>query len=442
MENQDADWKKLLSRLSIPALVVGLLLVLFTPRPTSAVPMFARRYNLKCYACHTIPPMLNENGYMFERLGFHLPPALQPDHAPVKISELVKAEPKWRLSNNASLAVVDGSYSAERTRTEGSAPSSTSAFQIGSWNAYFGGWIPNTNFFYYAEDDIVTGGSSDNTLMNAIFGYAGGTARSSWYAEAGRMHLQVAQGTRAAEVYSLLPTSPLLFENMGPTNFVFDQSPVGAQVGYTWASPKYKNVLAATLMVTNGDNADGSEILGPSDRNSKDVWFDADWWYAPESGVTFLDYYGRKDQIQNPGLSNQFTFTPVIRRQGIFANYRLFHPINLDILGGYMHGRDNWLFTLGGSPEHYLSDGYFCEADYYIRRGLALVGRYDGLHQELTGGSGRTFIHDWTVGAEKAFTPSGNIVGRVAYGYTSGRDPFSALSSTDELFQADLAFNF
>lgn len=441
MENYEKGRKKFSLTLFIPPLAAGLFLVVFIPRPTSAVPMFARRYNLKCYACHTIPPVLNENGYLFVRLGYHLPPALVADHAAPKISELVKAEPEWRLTNNAALAVVDGSFSAERTTAHGQAPSSTSAFQVGSWNAYFAGWIPNTNFFYYSEYDIVTGGSSDNTLMNANFGYAGGTARSSWYADVGRMHLQVAEGTRAAQVYSLLPSSPLLFENMGPTNFVFDQSPVGAQIGYTWASPKYKNVLAATLMATNGDNADGSEILGPSDRNSKDIWFDADWWYAPESGVTFLDYYGRKDQVQNLGQPDQFSFTPIIRRQGIFANY-MFRPIKVDVLGGYMHGRDDWRFSLAGPPESYLSDGYFCEVNYYIRRGLAVVGRYDGLHQKITGGSGPTFIHDWTVGAEKAFTPSGNIVGRVAYGYTSGRDPLSGLRSTDKLFQGDIAFNF
>jgi hypothetical protein len=429
------------ARFVVPLWLALIIISTFVPRRTEAIPQFARRYNLKCYACHTIPPVLNENGYLFKRLGYHLPPALQKDKPAPKISELVKKEPEWRLTNNAALAVVDGSFSAERTTAEGATPSSTSAFQVGAWNAYFAGWVPDTNFFYYGEFDIVTGGKSDNTLRNANFGYAGGTAKSSWYADVGRRHLQVAEGTRAAAIYSLLPSPPLLFENMGPTNFIFDQSPVGVELAYTWASPKYKNVLAATLKVTNGDNADGSEILGPADRNSKDVWFDADWWFAPESGVTFLNYYGRKDQTQNSGQPNEFSFTPIIRRQGIFANYML-RPDKVDSLGGYMHGRDDWLFAVGGPSGSYLSNAYFGEVDYYIRGGLAVVGRYDGLHQKITGGVGPTFIHDWTVGAEKAFTPSGNIVGRLAYSYKVGRDPVSALRSTDKLFQADIAFNF
>ena len=76
MENHQVERKNFPFRFTIPALAAGLFSALFIPRPTPAVPMFARRYNLKCYACHTIPPVLNENGYMFKRLGYHLPPAL------------------------------------------------------------------------------------------------------------------------------------------------------------------------------------------------------------------------------------------------------------------------------------------------------------------------------------------------------------------------------
>jgi hypothetical protein len=86
------------------------------------------------------------------------------------------------------------------------------------------GWLPDTNFFYLAEFDIITNGTVSPTLTNAYFGYAGGNAKSSWYLAGGREHLQIGEGTRAAEVYSLLLASPLLFENSGPTNFILDQS--------------------------------------------------------------------------------------------------------------------------------------------------------------------------------------------------------------------------
>jgi len=418
------------------------LLLFCLPKKLAAVPQFARRYNLKCSACHTIVPVLNEQGYLFKRLGYHLPPALEEGTVAPSISDLVKKEPQWSLTNNASLAVADFSFSAERTTSEGTTPSSAQAFQVGAWNAYVGGWIPDTNFFYYAEFDIVTGGSTNPVLSNAYFGYSGGNARSSWYIAGGREHLQIGEGTRAAQVYSLLPDSPLLFENASPTNFVVDQSPVGIDAGYTWASSNYKRVFAATAKVTNGDSADGSEILAPSNRSSKDVWFDVDFWYAPESGVTFIDYYGKKDQVNTDTLGNQFTFRPKIRRQGVFGNYM--YNAKIDFLAGYLHSRDDWESAAGGPFSSFVGNDYFVALDYYITRGLAVSGRFDRLNQQITGtgGVGKQNTHDWTIGANKTFTPMGNIIGRIAYSILSGRDPVSGIKATDKKIQADISFNF
>ena len=441
--------------LPLGALITGMVacLVVFLPRRSealpigsmvhvNAVPQFARRYNLKCSACHTIVPVLNEQGYMFKRLGYHLPPALEKGKPAPKISDLVKKEPQWTLTNNVAPAVTDFSYSAERATQEGQPNSSTSAFQVASWNAYFGGWLPDTNFFYYGELDIVTGGSTNPDMTAAKFGYAGGNARSSWYAAGGREHLQIGNGTRAAQVYSLLPSAPLFYETPSPTNFVVDQSPVGIDLGYTWASSNYSKVFAATVKVTNGNNADGSEILGPSARNSKDVYVDVDYWYAPESGVTFLSYYGRKDNLQTDSLGNQFTFHPHIRRQGIFGNYKLFSKV--DFLGGYLHSSDDWQVSQGGPLTRFIGNDYYAAVDYYILQGLAVSARFDRLNQKITGvsGVGTQNVNDWAVGVSKTLTPSGNVIARAAYSSLWGRDPVFARKSTDKLFQMDISFNF
>ena len=448
MSGRKISWLPLVASLLVVASVSAVLL----PNKTqagplrgmihvNAVPQFARRYNLKCSACHTIVPVLNEQGYMFKRLGYHLPPALEKGQPAPKISDLVKKEPDWTLTNNVAPAVTDFSYSAERTTQQGTNPLSTSAFQVASWNMYMGGWIPDTNFWYYAEFDIVSGGSTNPELGNAYFGYTGGNARSSWYAAGGREHIQIGEGTRAAQVYSLLPNAPLLFENSSPTNFIVDQSPVGIDLGYTWASSNYRNVLGVTVKVTNGDNADGTETLSPSTRNSKDLYARLDYWYAPESGVTFLNYYGKKDNLQTDLLGNQFTFHPRIRRQGLFGNYKLLSTV--DFLGGYLHSHDDWVAP-DGSAAKFIGNDYYGAVDYYIKQGLAVSGRYDLLHQEITGASGVGLqsTHDWTVGVNKTFTASGNIIGRLAYSYLTGRDPVAGAKTTDKLFQADIAFNF
>lgn len=111
---------------AISLIAAAWLLLILLPRQASALPQFARRYNLKCSACHTIVPVLNEQGELFQRLGYHLPPALQPSHAVSKLSAVPEGA-NWTLTNNASFAVTDFSYSAERTTQEGQTPSSTSA---------------------------------------------------------------------------------------------------------------------------------------------------------------------------------------------------------------------------------------------------------------------------------------------------------------------------
>jgi hypothetical protein len=428
------------SRISVIAFFAFIFAIVI-PNRSAALPQFARRYNLKCSACHTIVPVLNQQGTLFQRLGYHLPPALQPSHPAPKLSAIPEGA-IWSLTNNASFAVADFGYSAERTTQEGQPSSSTSAFQVNSWNAYFAGWIPDTNFYYHAELDIVSGGSTNPDLSNACVAYAGGTARNSWFVLGGREHLQVAQGTRASQVYSLLPKSPLLFENPSATNFVIDQSPVGVSAGYTWTSDSYRRVFAATAKVTNGDNADGSEILTTSNRNSKDAWADLDFWYAPESGVTFIDYYGKKDQNNTDALGNAFTFHPVIRRQGVFANYMFKYTV--DVLGGYLHSHDDWAFAATGPFGNFVGDDYYVAVDYYVWQGFALSGRYDRLNQQITGvgGVGKQNTHDWTVGVNKTFTLSGNIIGRISYSDLAGRDPVAAVKSTDRVVEADISFNF
>ena len=79
------------------------------PQPAQAIPAFARKYGVKCYTCHTIPPALNKTGYMFKRLGYRMPPDEMDGTKPApKISELDK-DIKFSITN--SLAVIaQGSF--------------------------------------------------------------------------------------------------------------------------------------------------------------------------------------------------------------------------------------------------------------------------------------------------------------------------------------------
>ncbi len=53
-------------------MAVMLILGLF-PKPSEAIPAFARKYNLSCSSCHTKPPRLNAFGEAFHMAGFQIP---------------------------------------------------------------------------------------------------------------------------------------------------------------------------------------------------------------------------------------------------------------------------------------------------------------------------------------------------------------------------------
>ena len=67
------------------------LLIFFTPSQASAVPAFARKYGLRCTACHEAWPALNDFGRVFRDNGYQLlqgkddPTTTTPGYMPLSI---------------------------------------------------------------------------------------------------------------------------------------------------------------------------------------------------------------------------------------------------------------------------------------------------------------------------------------------------------------------
>ncbi len=208
-----------------------------------------------------MPPALNKTGYMFKRLGYRMPPDEMDGTKPApKISELDK-DISWSLQNSAAL-LAQGSFSAEKTG--GEEASSKTSFNLDKALLFMGGALPQTNFSYFVEYKLFEDGESG--LEQASMLYTGGRANSSYFGKAGRMLLQEGEGTRAAMMFNLFPEASTLLTSGSPINFSLDQAPVGVDGGYTWASPFFKRVLGVSAKVTNGVNADGSEILFDSNE--------------------------------------------------------------------------------------------------------------------------------------------------------------------------------
>src|ERR1039457_183978 len=101
----------------LPAVVpvlAGLGYAVLAPQPARAIPAFARKFGVKCYACHMIPPVLNKTGYMFKRLGYRMPPDEMDGSKPApKIVELDK-NIKFSITNSLAL-ITQGSFNVEKT---------------------------------------------------------------------------------------------------------------------------------------------------------------------------------------------------------------------------------------------------------------------------------------------------------------------------------------
>jgi hypothetical protein len=417
-------------------ILAALACAVLVPQQMQAIPAFARKFGVKCYACHTIPPALNKNGYMFKRLGYRMPPdEMDGSKAAPKISELDK-DIKFSITNSLAL-ITQTSFTVDNNKADPAPSATTNSFNLDEVALFAAGAVPESNFSYFVHYELYQDGS--NNLEQGFGVYTGGRANSSYFVKAGEMHAQEGEGTRAAMFYNLFPDPALTLVNVDPLNFTLDQHPVGVDVGYTYASPYFKQVFAVSAKVTNGLNADGSEILYDSQKNSKDFWVDADYWFGPDGGVTAMAYRGTKDQVQNQGTPDEFTYRPTITRYGLMGNYLFFDK--LDILGGYIRSRDDWQSIMGGPVSSYIANGFRGEVDYYIQTGFALMARYDRLNQTIAGGP-VAHTQAWGVGAEKALTPLGNVVLRGTYNYEKDVDPGSGAIVTDKLFKVDLRVMF
>lgn len=420
---------------------VLLLFALLTLLPTSsrAIPAFARKYGVKCYTCHTVPPALNKNGYMFKRLGYRMPPdEMDGTKKAPKIVALDK-DIKYNLINSFALivqaSVTEDKNVAETGATPPTSSSTDSSFNLDEAALFIAGPVPDTGFSYFGHYELYQDGS--NGLEQGFGVWTGGRANSSYFVKGGEIHMQEGEGTRAAMFYNLFSDPSYTLTNVDPINFTLDQHPVGVDVGYTWASPYFKNIFAVSAKVTNGLNADGSEILQASTKNSKDVWADADYWFGPDGGVTVMMYRGSKDQNQTDPAGNPFTYRPTFYRVGGFGNYLFFDK--LDLLGGYIRSKDDWRWDQTSPMSNYTADNYRAEADYYIKTGTVVMARLDrGIAQIAPNPNVHT--RAWGIGAEHSLTQLGNIVLRAAYTQEHDADPVALLGTTDKLFKVDFRF--
>ncbi len=97
-----------------------------------AVPVFARKYNVQCSLCHTLPPRLTRTGMAFKENGFELPSPIPQSDVFGNVNVFIDDDPKVILPAGLPLTLRSGvnvGISQSLTTTAGT-PASPSAMTI------------------------------------------------------------------------------------------------------------------------------------------------------------------------------------------------------------------------------------------------------------------------------------------------------------------------
>ncbi|MGB6961261.1 MAG: hypothetical protein WBF01_12715, partial [Candidatus Acidiferrum sp.] len=142
----------------LTAALVLIFLVLSTSQSANAIPAFARKYGLRCSACHESWPMLNFFGQKFKDNGYQLmndrdaPIWQSPGYWPVTFRIL----PIWHRLSTGKVPVDQG---AGITRV------TTSGFDLSGLDFHTGGTLDKNISFYVLPSSDATGAFHFETVM-------------------------------------------------------------------------------------------------------------------------------------------------------------------------------------------------------------------------------------------------------------------------------------
>jgi hypothetical protein len=149
-------------------------LIVVASQPAAALPAFARKYGLRCSACHESWPMLNYFGQKFKDNGYQLmndrdsPIWQNPGYWPVTF----RITPIWhRVSTNKVQDDSDGGVS------NGEAKITSSGFDLSGLDFHTGGTLEKNFSFYVLPSSDATASFHFETVMARLDNIKG----SSWF---------------------------------------------------------------------------------------------------------------------------------------------------------------------------------------------------------------------------------------------------------------------
>jgi len=341
---------------SLSALLLILISIVMTcSQPANALPAFARKYGLRCSACHESWPMLNYFGQKFKDNGYQLmndrdsPIWQNPGYWPVTFRII----PIWHRVSTGKVAV--DTYSSGNPLPTGSAIQriTTSGFDLSGLDFHTGGTLEKNFSFYVLPSSDNTASFHFETVMARLDNLFG----SPWFnVKLGKFELdnllsekRILTLTGNGGIYQLYHFSPLTAAGVPDGNVwgKMGDNQLGLEVmGHSWNDrTRYSVALLSTNDGTPGlpyGNAytgffAASQAFDAGKAGVQRVGFYAMVGQAP---TTWLTSGGPNGVIGGSGAGNK-SFS----REGFVGQFYFGQHIDLQVVT--QHGQDNAWFGQG-----------------------------------------------------------------------------------------------
>jgi hypothetical protein len=344
-------------------------------QPTSAIPVFARKYGFDCTMCHVQFPKLNDFGQRFRDNGYQVPGQEDMDQAAVDTLP--------SLAARTSVGYV--SHSVRRTPND----EPSKEFNVGGLDMLAGGLFKkDIGFFaiYTPRLDPARGSGEQEgklEMANVVFNRLGSNPK---------VHLSLRVGR--FEPGFLGTSAKRSFTFSGYEAYDFEGATGGANGGFAWSDTQ--EGLEVSAHGPNGWHGmvgwvNGSQNHG-SDQSPKDFYLRVYKVFGAGEGQTaghragLAFYCGRArpgDAVRGP----QYSF----HRIGVDASL---NARNTNVMLQYLRGSDDRGFLGGPSDADW--KGGFLEVNHTCRPDLIGFARYDWVSVPATLGPD---IRAWVIGS-------------------------------------------
>ena len=357
-----------------PLLLLAAIVVALSSSSAEAFPAFARRYNVDCVTCHTIPPRLNNYGIAFMRRGFKM---------------------LWDEKLEGQKVDEYASFQAnlDYTSATGQVPASTlGVTQMALLSA--GPVSPQLSYFGELDYDPLGKVASVHEMRALIFVplKVDDTQEKYWAVQVGALRPFSTWQKQLTEARTVEPPFIFTLAPQGGFSFSEDAPQYGAEVSYNVGSMSgTANNTYVTAAILNGlqvNGAGGPNGLTRNQNGSADLELQLAHYFGPRNSIDLMYYSGSikfnaldvpgGDVTQFPFLQNSQNGTVTNQYSRIFLNGNYSPNKHWDFVGGLMVGNDSANPVDGTAAA---TNGGYVEANYYFPNPkYVLIGRYDSMN--------------------------------------------------------------